>query len=331
MRVFVTGGAGFIGSYFARSLLANEYPFFADADVTVFDKLTYAGNLDNLAPIADHLRYRFILGDICSGADLDAALPEQDVVVNFAAETHVDRSLGGVRIDYATTNVVGAQQLFEACVRHEIPRVVHVSTDEVYGPIQSGSSREAQLPEPNSPYAATKAGSDHLARAYSLAYDLNVSVTRCTNNYGPYQFPEKMISLLITNLLDGRPVALYGKGQNTRDWLYVADHCRALALVAENGQPGEFYNIGGGQELSNRELTQLVLDATGRDWSYVDNIADPGGGGDDLRYSIDYSKIVALGYAPRVPFAVGLAKTVNWYRENRPWWESLEKHARRGR
>jgi len=326
MQVFVTGGAGFIGSHFVRSLIANKYPFFSDAQVTVFDKLTYAGNLANLEPVADSPRYRFVRGDICSAADLDAALPGHDVILNFAAESHVDRSIGSAG-DFVTTNVLGAQQVFEAALRNNVGRVVHVSTDEVYGSISEGSWTEDHLLEPNSPYSAAKAGSDLIARAYATTYGLNVSITRCSNNYGPYHFPEKVIPLFVTNLLDGLPVPLYGQGDNVRDWLFVDDHCNGLAIVAEHGQRGEIYNIGGGRELSNRELTERLLQATGRDWSLVNNIVDPRGSGHDLRYSVDYTKIGQLGYAPRMTFEEGLAHTVEWFRANRAWWEPLKARA----
>ena len=326
MQVFVTGGAGFIGSHFVRSLIADKYPYFAGANVTVFDKLTYAGNLANLESIADSPRYRFFRGDICSAADLDAALPGHDVVINFAAESHVDRSIGAAS-DFVTTNVLGAQQVFEAALRHGVGRVVHISTDEVYGSISEGSWREDHILEPNSPYSAAKAGSDLIARAYAVTYGLNLSITRCSNNYGPYHFPEKVIPLFVTNLLDGLSVPLYGAGDNVRDWLFVDDHCNGIALVAEKGAPGEFYNIGGGRELSNRELTELLIEATDRDWSLVEHIVDPRGGGHDLRYSVDYSKTAALGYAPQMPFEQGLAETVQWFRENRAWWEPLKARA----
>jgi dTDP-glucose 4,6-dehydratase len=326
MHVFVTGGAGFIGSQYVRELLSDSYPGFAGAQVTVFDKLTYAGNLANLAPIADSPRYRFVHGDICVASDLDAALPGHDVLVNFAAESHVDRSIIGAT-DFIQTNVFGAQQVFEAALRHDVPRVVHVSTDEVYGSIPVGSWTEDNVLEPNSPYSAAKAGGDLMARAYAKTYGLNISITRCSNNYGPYHFPEKVIPLFVTNLLDGRKVPLYGEGLNVRDWLFVADHCRGVQLVVEQGRPGEFYNIGGGRELSNKELTQLLLDATGRSWDYVQHIVDPRGGGHDLRYSVDYSKISGLGYAPQMTFEDGLALTVAWYRTHRGWWEPLKARA----
>jgi dTDP-glucose 4,6-dehydratase len=326
MQVFVTGGAGFIGSHFVRSLIADKYPFFAGADVTVFDKLTYAGNLANLESVADNPRYRFVRGDICSAADLDGALPGHDVIINFAAESHVDRSIGAAS-DFVTTNVLGAQQVFEAALRHKIPRTVHVSTDEVYGSISSGSWTESHVLEPNSPYSAAKAGSDLIARAYATTYGLDLSVTRCSNNYGPYHFPEKVIPLFVTNLLDGLSVPLYGQGDNVRDWLFVDDHCHGLAIVAEHGKRGEFYNIGGGRELTNRELTEQLLKATGRDWGLVEHIVDPRGAGHDLRYSVDYSKIAELGYAPQMSFEDGLAHTVEWFRENRAWWEPLKARA----
>ena len=323
MRVLVTGGAGFIGSHYVRTMLTGGYPEFEDAEVTVFDKLTYAGNPANLAPVADSPRYRFVRGDICSAADLDAALPGHDVVVNFAAESHVDRSITGAS-EFVLTNVLGAQQVFEACLRHGVRRVVHVSTDEVYGSIDEGSWTEDHLLEPNSPYSAAKAGGDLIARAYAQTYGLDISITRCSNNYGPYHFPEKVIPLFVTNLLDGLKVPLYGEGANVRDWLFVDDHCRGIQLVLEHGRPGEFYNIGGGRELSNRELTEKLLEATGRDWDLVEQIVDPRGGGHDLRYSVDYSKTAALGYAPRMAFEDGLALTVQWYRDNRAWWEPLK-------
>jgi dTDP-glucose 4,6-dehydratase len=326
MRVFVTGGAGFIGSQYVREILNDKFEAFAGAQVTVFDKLTYAGNLANLAPVAGSPRYRFVQGDICSATDLDSALPGHDVLVNFAAESHVDRSITGAA-DFIQTNVLGAQQVFDAALRHQVERVVHISTDEVYGSIDEGSWTEDHLLEPNSPYSAAKAGSDLIARAYAKSYGLNISITRCSNNYGPYHFPEKVIPLFVTNLLDGQKVPLYGEGANVRDWLFVADHCRGIQLVVEKGAAGEFYNIGGGRELSNKELTDLLLEATGRDWSYVQPILDPRGGGHDLRYSVDYSKVTELGYAPQMTFEQGLAETVQWYRDNRDWWEPLKERA----
>jgi dTDP-glucose 4,6-dehydratase len=324
MRVFVTGGAGFIGSNYVRNVLSGAYPALADAEVTVYDKLTYAGNRANLEPVAEHPRFRFVPGDICDPVALDAALPGHDLVLNFAAETHVDRSILGAG-EFALTNFVGAQQVFDACLRHGVDRVVQVSSDEVYGTIPVGSWTEEHVLEPNSPYSAAKAGADLLARAYARTYGLNVSVSRCSNNYGPYQFPEKVIPLFVTNLIDGRKVPLYGDGLNVRDWLHVDDHCRGIQLVAERGQPGEFYNIGGGRELTNKELTGLLLEACGVDWDRVDYVEDRKG--HDRRYSVDYGRLHALGYSPQVQFEDGLDGTVKWYRDNRSWWEPLRERA----
>ena len=324
MRILVTGGAGFIGSHYVRSLLQGAYPGYEEAEVTVFDKLTYAGNLANLAPVAANPRYRFVQGDICDPAALEAALPGHDAVVNFAAESHVDRSIFGAA-EFVVTNVLGAQTLFDACVKAGVGRVVHVSTDEVYGTIPEGSWTEEHILEPNSPYSASKAGADLLARAYAGTYGLNISVTRCTNNYGPYQFPEKVIPLFVTNLIDGKKVPLYGDGMNIRDWLHVDDHCRGIQLVAEKGAPGEFYNIGGGLELSNKELTQKLLDACGATWDSVEYVEDRKN--HDRRYSLDDAKLRAMGYEPQTTFEAGLAQTVQWYRDNEAWWRPLKEKA----
>jgi dTDP-glucose 4,6-dehydratase len=329
VRILVTGGAGFIGSWFVRSVLADSYPALAGAHVTVFDKLTYAGNLINLAPVVDSERYTFVRGDICSADDLDAALPGHDVVVNFAAESDVDRSIAGHAAEFVSTNVLGAQQVFAAALRNGVATVLQVSTDEVYGSIAAGSWTEDHVLEPNSPYSASKAAADLIARSYAVTYGLDVRITRCSNNYGPYHFPEKIIPLFVTNLLDELPVPLYGAGANVRDWLWVGDHCAALALVLEKGQGGEIYNVGGGRELSNRELTQLILDATGRGWDLVEEVVDPRGAAHDLRYSVDDGKLAALGYRPSMSFEDGLARTVEWYRNNRAWWEPLRERAAR--
>jgi dTDP-glucose 4,6-dehydratase len=326
-RVFVTGAAGFIGSWFVRAVLADKYPGLAGAHVTVFDKLTYAGNLTNLAAVADDSRYRFVAGDICSADDLDAALPGHDVVVNFAAESHVDRAIAGEAAGFVTTNVLGAQQLFAAALRHGVTTVLHASTEEVYGSIERGSWHEGAVLEPNTPYSAAKAGGDLIARAYGVTYGLDVRVTRCSNNFGPYQHIEKVIPRFVTNLLDGKPVPLYGDGSQRREWLWVGDHCAALALVLQDGRPGEIYNVGGGRELSNRELTTMLLEATARDESFVEHIDDPRGRGHDQRYSVDDSKLAALGYRPAMTFEDGLARTVQWYRDNRAWWEPLARRA----
>jgi dTDP-glucose 4,6-dehydratase len=325
MRVLVTGGAGFIGSNYVRKLLGGSYPELAGAEVVVLDKLTYAGNEANLASVADHPRYRFVQGDICDPLLVNELMVGVDVVVHFAAESHVDRSITGAA-DFVLTNVLGTQVLLQAALEAGVRRFVHVSTDEVYGSIEHGSWPEEHPLQPNSPYSAAKAGSDLLARAYFRTYGLPVCVTRCSNNYGPYQFPEKVIPLFVTNLMDGLKVPLYGDGLNVRDWLHVDDHCRAIQLVVERGRPGEVYNIGGGTELTNRELTSRLLAAMGADWSSVEMVIDRKG--HDRRYSVDISKIIReLGYRPEVPFDEGLAATVRWYRDNRAWWQPLKAAA----
>jgi dTDP-glucose 4,6-dehydratase len=327
VKLLVTGGAGFIGSHLVRTLLTGGYPAYQGVDVTVYDKLTYAGNVANLAPVIFSDRYRFVQGDILDGVLLDEVLPGHDAVLNLAAESHVDRSITGAA-EFVMTNAVGVQTLLDACVRARIPRVVQVSTDEVYGSIPEGSSRETDLLEPNSPYAAAKAGGDLIARSYAVTHGLDVVVTRCTNNYGPYQYPEKIVPLFVTNLLDGLTVPLYGDGLNIRDWLHVDDHCRALALVLEKGRAGEIYNIGGGTELTNRDLTERLLAACGRDWSSVEPAVDRLG--HDRRYSLDDSKLRdELGYAPAMDFDAGLGATVAWYRDNEPWWRPLKPPAGR--
>jgi dTDP-glucose 4,6-dehydratase len=325
VRILVTGGAGFIGSNFVRRTLDDAYPGFEGADVVVYDALTYSGNLANLAPVAENPRFTFVRADIRDTGALDDVLPGIDTVVHFAAESHVDRSVRDSGI-FVETNVLGTQRLLDASLRAGIQRFVHVSTDEVYGSIAEGSWDETRALEPNSPYSASKAGSDLIARSYFRTHGMNLSITRCSNNYGPYHFPEKVIPLFVTNLIDGLHVPLYGTGENIRDWLHVDDHPRGIALVLTRGRAGETYNIGGGTELSNRELTQKLLDATGRDWSYVDQVDDRKG--HDLRYSVDIGKIQAeLGYAPLVPFDQGLADVVQWYRDNRSWWEPLKARA----
>jgi dTDP-glucose 4,6-dehydratase len=321
--MLVTGGAGFIGSHFVRSLIADEYPEYSGAQVTVLDKLTYAGNLANLEPVSADARYSFVHGDIIDSTLLDDVLPGHDQVVNFAAESHVDRSITGAA-DFVTTNAVGVQTLLDACLRAGVKRVLQVSTDEVYGSVADGSSVESDRLEPNSPYSAAKAGGDLIARSYVVTHGLDVVITRCTNNYGPYQFPEKLIPLFVTNLFDQLPVPLYGDGLNIRDWLHVDDHCRAIALVLGGGEAGEVYNIGGGVELTNRDLTQRLLDLCGHDWSMVEPVEDRKG--HDRRYSLDDSKLrAALGYAPQVNFDEGLAATVQWYRDNEAWWRPLQQ------
>ncbi|RRO12752.1 dTDP-glucose 4,6-dehydratase [Saccharopolyspora rhizosphaerae] len=325
MRILVTGGAGFIGSHYVRQLLGGAHPEFSGAEVVVLDKLTYAGNEANLAEVADDPRLRFVRGDICDRDLLADVMTSVDVVVHFAAETHVDRSITGSDA-FVVTNVVGTNALLQAALEAGVGKFVHVSTDEVYGTIDTGSWPEDHLLEPNSPYSAAKAGSDLIARAYHRTHGLPVCITRCSNNYGPYQFPEKVLPLFITNLMDGRTVPLYGDGMNVRDWLHVDDHCRGIQLVAESGKPGEIYNIGGGTELTNKELTERLLAEFGLDDSMVEQVPDRMG--HDRRYSVDHTKITEqLGYAPQVDFETGLRDTIAWYRENRSWWEPLKQRA----
>ncbi|MEU3413565.1 dTDP-glucose 4,6-dehydratase [Streptomyces sp. NPDC006658] len=312
MRLLVTGGAGFVGSHFVRTLLDGGYPGHETSRVTVLDRLTYAGRRDNLP--AAHPRLEFVRGDICDAELLDRVLPGHDAVVHFAAESHVDRSLRSAHA-FVRTNVLGTQTLLDACLAAGTERFVHVSTDEVYGSVAAGSWTEDHPPLPNSPYAASKASSDLLVRACHRTHGLHVSITRCSNNYGPRQHPEKLIPLFVTRLLEGRPVPLYGDGRNVREWLHVDDHCRAVALVLDRGGPGEIYNVGGGEARTNREVTERLLALCGADWSRVRHVPDRKG--HDLRYALDDGKIrEELGYAPRIPFERGLADVVAWYRDN---------------
>jgi len=302
--------------------LNGQLPGLEDASITVFDALTYSGTLTNLTSVEDNPHFSFIQGDIRDGKAVEDALPGHDAIMHFAAESHVDRSVSDAGI-FVETNVLGTQKLLEAAKAHGISRFVHISTDEVYGSIDEGEWSEEEPLLPNSPYAASKAGSDLMVRAYHRTHGLDTVTTRCSNNYGTYHFPEKVIPLFVTNLLDALPVPLYGDGGNQRDWLHVDDHCRGIALVLQKGRSGEIYNIGGGTELSNRELTDLLLHATGRDESFVNYVDDRLG--HDRRYCVDIGKIsTELGYAPQVGFQDGLAAVVQWYEENRAWWEPLK-------
>ena len=325
MRVLVTGGAGFIGSNFVRMAIEGRLPGLEDAQITVLDALTYSGTLTNLKSVENSPRFSFIHGDIRDPAIVKKAMEGHNAVVHFAAESHVDRSVNNSRI-FVETNVLGTQTLLDQALAQELEKFVHVSTDEVYGSIDSGSWNEDEPLLPNSPYSASKAASDLLVRSYHITHGLNTSITRCSNNYGTHHFPEKVIPLFVTNLLDGEKVPLYGDGKNIRDWLHVDDHCRGIALVLSAGRAGEIYNIGGGTELSNLELTNLLLTSTGRDGSYVERVADRKG--HDRRYSVSINKIRSeLGYSPQVPFDQGLADVVQWYRDNRWWWEPLKERA----
>jgi dTDP-glucose 4,6-dehydratase len=319
VKLFVTGAAGFIGSNYVRWLLANS-----DHEVTVFDKLTYAGNLDNIRDVLDDRRCRFVHGDICDQDAVLATLPGHDAVVHFAAESHVDRSI----VDpyaFVTTNTFGTSVVCDIARQVEVERFLHISTDEVYGSIESGSFDETDRLTPRSPYSAAKAGSDLIALSYHTTYGLPVLVTRCSNNYGPYQFPEKLIPLFTTNLLDGKRVPLMGDGGNVRDWIHVEDHNRAAQMVLERGVIGEIYNIGAHNEITNREITTRLLELTGRDESFIEWVPDRLG--HDRRYSVEIDKMTALGWKVERDFHSGLAHTVDWYREHRAWWEPLKARA----
>jgi dTDP-glucose 4,6-dehydratase len=326
-KILVTGGAGFIGSHYVRTLLGAESPTggLPDVSITVLDKLTYAGNPANLDPVRGNDRFDFVHGDICDAELVNKLVAAHDEVVHFAAESHVDRSILGAN-EFIQTNVVGTQTLLDAALRNDLRKFVHISTDEVYGSIAEGSWPETDPLQPNSPYSAAKASSDLIALAYHRTHDLDVRVTRCSNNYGHHHFPEKVIPLFITNLLDGLNVPLYGDGLNVRDWLHIDDHVAGIELVRTGGRAGEVYNIGGGTELSNRELTELLLAACGAGWDKVTYVVDRKG--HDRRYSVECTKIRSeLGYEPRKSLAVGLAETVAWYRDNRAWWEPLKARA----
>ena len=325
MRYFVTGGAGFIGSNYARGLLDGRWGESVQA-VTVFDAFTYAGNPHNLDPVKADPRLSIVKGDIRNADEILSSLPGHDVIVHFAAESHVDRSIESSSV-FMSTNVLGTQTMLEAAMKAGVDRFVHVSTDEVYGSIDEGSWDENEPLMPNSPYAASKASSDLVARSYHRTYGLDVRITRCSNNFGPYQFPEKVIPLFITNLLEGKKVPLYGDGKNVRDWLHVNDHCRGIELVVQGGRAGEVYNIGGGTELSNKELTFALLGAMGFGEERVEWVADRLG--HDRRYSVDWGKINReLGYAPQESLESSLAGIVEWYRTNPGWWQPL-KHGQK--
>lgn len=316
MKQLVTGGAGFIGSNYVRYVLANT-----DDEVVVYDALTYAGNLSTLKDVDDDPRYSFVKGDICDPGPLEEAMRGVDAVVHFAAESHVDRSIVGSD-DFVTTNCFGTNVVMDTARRLEIERVVHIGTDEVYGSVEVGSSAENDPLEPRSPYSASKAGSDLIALSYHHTHGLPVTVTRCTNNFGPYQYPEKAIPLFTTNLLDGGKVPLYGDGLNERDWLYVDDHCSGVHLVLHKGTAGEIYNIGAGNETPNRVLVDKLLELLDKDESSVAYVEDRLG--HDRRYSVDISKITALGWAKQRTLDEALAATVDWYRANDWWWRPLK-------
>lgn len=318
MRLLVTGGAGFIGSSFIRQYLAH-HP--ADSILNL-DKLTYAGNLKNLAEVEGNARYEFVKGDIADESLVERLMGRVDAVVNFAAETHVDRSIHDPSA-FIRTNYVGVHNLLEKARAAGISRFLQISTDEVYGSTATGSFHEESPLRPNSPYSASKAASDLLVRSYYVTYNLPVLIVRSSNNYGPYQFPEKVIPLFVTNLIEGKKVPLYAKGENVRDWVFVEDNCRALDLVFSKGREGEIYNIAGGNEITNMELTHAILKAFGKGEEFINYVADRPG--HDFRYSIDSTKLRELGFKPQYIFSEGLSRTIEWYRANPGWWQPLKQ------
>jgi dTDP-glucose 4,6-dehydratase len=320
-RYLVTGGAGFIGSNFIRYVLRTE----ADATVTNLDLLTYAGVPATVEELDEYPNHHFVKGDIRDAGLVDEVAHGHDVIVHFAAESHVDRSISGPE-PFLSTNLIGTGVLLDTALRHEVPRFLHVSTDEVYGSVAEGFATEETRLDPSSAYSSSKAGADLLARSYHLTHGYDVVITRCTNNYGPYQFPEKVIPLFVTNLLEDRRVPLYGDGRNERDWLYVEDHCAAVHLVVEKGETGEIYNIGASAQLPNLELTRSILAHMGKDESWIEWVPDRLG--HDFRYAVDTSKVRALGWSPAHDFSERLEDTIAWYRNRRDWWQPLKAPAR---
>jgi dTDP-glucose 4,6-dehydratase len=316
-KVLVTGGAGFIGSNFVRFLLRERSPI----RIIVLDKLTYAGNLDNLREFMGRKDFRFVRGDICDARLLDGLLRGIDIVYNFAAETHVDRSILEAG-SFVKTDVLGTYTLLQRALKAAVPRFVQISTDEVYGSIARGSFSESDAVQPNSPYSASKSGADLIVRSFCKTYDFPAVVTRSSNNYGPYQHPEKFIPLFITNAIEGKPLPVYGSGRNVRDWIYVEDNCRAIELVGRRGTAGEAYNIGAGEEHTNIEIARKIIALIGADPALLMFVSDRLG--HDWRYSLDSRKIRRLGWKPRVGFDEGLERTVRWYRKNETWWKAIK-------
>ena len=321
MKVLVTGGAGFIGSNFVRRAVQGFYPEIKS--VKVLDKLTYAGNLENLHDVKDEANFEFMEGDICDSNLTSKLLNDIDAVLNFAAESHVDRSINSSK-EFVITNILGVQNLLDSVLNlNKKIRYLQVSTDEVYGSISEGSWDEKYPVAPNSPYSASKASADLFVRSYFKTHGLDTVITRCSNNYGPYQYPEKLIPLFITNLLEDKKVPIYGEGLNVRDWLHVNDHCDGIYLALIKGESGEIYNIGGGLELTNKEITSRILELMGKNDSYIEYVEDRKG--HDKRYSINCDKISSqLGYKSKVSFSSGIKDTVDWYLAHKSWWEPLK-------
>lgn len=314
MKILVTGGYGFIGCNFIRHMIQQG------AEIVNLDKLTYAGVRNSLKDIEGEERYSFVKGDICNRKDVRKAMEGCERVVHFAAASHVDRSIQDA-LPFIQTNVTGTYLLLEEARKQEVERFIYISTDEIYGQIEHGSFKETDVLNPRNPYSASKAGADRLAYSFFATYDLPVIITRSSNNFGPFQFPEKMIPLFITNILQGKKVPVYGEGKNVRDWIYVMDNCEAIELCLNKGKVGEVYNIGGGNEISNLELTKIILQELGKGEDMIDYVKDRPG--HDLRYSLDCTKIKELGWRPRTRFADEIRQTVSWYKNNRKWWEPL--------
>ncbi len=315
-RLLITGGAGFIGSNFIRHIV-QKYP---DYKIVNLDKLTYCGNLDNLKDIEHHKNYKFVKGDITDAALVERLMGESDIVVNFAAESHVDRSITDPSV-FVKTNVFGTFTLLEAAKKRGVELFLQISTDEVYGSVEKGSSKETDPLDPNSPYSASKAGADLLARSYFVTFKLPVIITRSSNNFGPYQYPEKIIPLFVTNLMAGKKVPVYADGMNMRDWLYVVDNCEAIDIVMHKGLAGQIYNIGIGGETTNIALTRMLLEILGKDESSIEYVKDRPG--HDKRYALDVTKLKSLGWKPRHEFKTALELTVEWYKNNQEWWHKL--------
>ena len=317
MKVLITGGCGFIGTNFIKYWL-EKYP---NDEIINLDKLTYAGNPDNLKDIEDNPKYTFVKGDICDRKIVDKVMKDKDIVFNFAAESHVDNSIKGPLV-FTESNVLGTHVLLESAKQNNIKKFIHISTDEVYGSVKEGSFSETDILKPNSPYSAAKAAAEMIVRAYNVTFKLPVIITRSSNNYGPYQYPEKVIPLFVTNLIENKKVPLYGTGMNVRDWIYVMDNCEAVDFVSKNGEIGEIYNIGGGNEIPNIELTNSILKEMDKDETYIEYVEDRLA--HDFRYSLTCNKIHKLGWKPRFNFETALKETVQWYKDNEEWWRKLK-------
>ena len=321
MKILVTGGAGFIGSHFVRSQLLQDSNW---SEIVVLDALTYAGNLENLDSVLENPRLRFIQGDINDVSLVHSITDGVNTIVNFAAESHVDKSIES-GAEFIRSNVLGTHVLLESALRNDVEKYIQISTDEVYGSIDIGSWDEKEVLNPNSPYSASKASADLIALSYFRTHGLDIRITRCSNNYGSYQHPEKMIPASIIRLVQGAKILIYGNGQNQRDWLHVSDHCRAIDMVIENGQAGEIYNVGGGTELNNIQLAQLLLRISNKGQEFIQFVEDRKG--HDKRYSVDYSKLTNLtGFSPTVDFEAGLQETFQWYLDNRNYWSQVVKN-----